>query len=336
MAGFLRRKTGLYTTGNEYTLNDVSYTGDYNIDSTGRAWTRKVKVNIRGFFGLFGFASKRLLPIAVTIETGDDNIDVTTSDTIDDTSDINNQTIDDTIIKVGNFTLDGFITIYGEYPQNSVDIRKFDLSNLNVVSNDIAQFNFILTIREDVNSIPQMYVTSDVFNELIIYYDSDNPLPVNSLIHNRKVIVVELAQYKVLTEEMRTSELSINLNKNEANGQVEVIKNLFTYSNYTVDTDGNLIANPTYDLNELIKYINWVVSKPSGDYDERLIPALILGEWVRSTTETDEDEPSAEVTNTIGTTYPPVGRKGTIDLEEQIVDGKVWAWIEDQQFWVET
>ena len=57
-----------------------------------------------------------------------------------------------------------------------------------------------------------------------------------------------------------------------------------------------LVATPTYELSELIKYISWVVSKPSGDYDERLLPAneLVIGGGYEPP---DTDDDDASLTN---------------------------------------
>lgn len=239
-------------------------------------------------------------------------------------------------VKVGNFDESGVITLFGDYQQNSVDIPKFDLSKLNTLPNDVADFKFILSIKDGNSGEPTLYASDNVTKELIRKYGDKNPIPVNYLINERKIVFVNIEPLKELIQRMREAELSINLNRNEINGQVEVTKNLFSYSNYETSDAGSLIANPTYDLKELVKYISWVVAKPNPNYDDRLIPANELGEWNGYTTEEpDVDEPSTETTNTPPiqpTQYPPIGRSGTADAEEVLSNGVIWVWniIEDK------
>ena len=161
---------------------------------------------------------------------------------------------------VGNFDEIGYISLLGEYPQNRVDLPRFDLSNVVSLNTDIANFNFILSLK-DGDGDPKLFASKNVMIDLIAKYGNNNPIPVNYLINERKLIVIDIKPFKLLTEEMRLTELSINLNRSEINGRVEVTKNLFTYSNYTIGDGSTLVATPSYDLNELIKYITWVVSK---------------------------------------------------------------------------
>lgn len=239
-------------------------------------------------------------------------------------------------IKVGNFEESDVITLFGDYQQNSVDIPKFDLSKLNTLPTDVADFKFVLSIK-DGNDEPKLYASDKVTKELIRKYGDKNPIPVNYLINERKIVVVNIEPFKELIQRMRDSELSINLNRNDSNGQVEVTKNLFSYSNYKTSAAGSLVANPTYDLKELVKYISWVVSKPNPNYDDRLISANELGEWNGYTTEEpDVDEPSTETTNTPPpqtNQYPPIGRVGIEDGEEVFKNGTLYTWFIESNEW---
>ena len=235
---------------------------------------------------------------------------------------------------VGNFDEIGYISLLGEYPQNRVDLPRFDLSNVVSLNTDIANFNFILSLK-DGDGDPKLFASKNVMIDLIAKYGNNNPIPVNYLINERKLIVIDIKPFKLLTEEMRLTELSINLNRSEIDGRVEVTKNLFTYSNYTIGDGSTLVATPSYDLNELIKYITWVVSKPSGTYDERLIPANELGEWNGSTAdEPAEDDPSTETTNEPERNqYTPIGRAGIKDGEEVFKLFKRWVWNAELDMW---
>jgi hypothetical protein len=226
------------------------------------------------------------------------------------------------------------ITLYGNYPQNSVDIPRYDLSDVVSLHTDIANFKFILSIKNG-DGTPQLFANKNVMIELIAKYGRKEPIPVNYLINQRKLVVIDIAPLNDLTNRMREAELSINLNRNETNGQIEVTRNLYTYSNYQVADGGILVAEPSYDLNELIKYITWVVTKPNSNYDERLIPANQLGEWNGSVPEPPaEDEPPTDTTNVPdNTSFPPIGRAGTEDAEEVMYDSQVWVWSVEFNIW---
>ena len=236
--------------------------------------------------------------------------------------------------RVGNFSEIGYISLFGEYPQNRIDIPRYDLSNVVSLHTDIANFNFILSLKNG-DEAPQLFASKNVMIELIAKYGRKEPIPVNHLINQRKLVVINIAPLNDLTNRMREAELSINLNRNETNGQIEVTRNLYTYSNYQVGEGAILVAEPSYDLNELIKYITWVVTKPNSDYDERLIPANELGEWNGSVPEpAGEDEPPTDTTNVPNnTSFPPIGRAGTEDAEEVMYDSQVWVWSAAFNIW---
>tara|TARA_B110000285_G_scaffold208038_1_gene247911 strand:+ start:471 stop:1397 length:927 start_codon:yes stop_codon:yes gene_type:complete len=263
-------------------------------------------------------------------------------------SDINlRRTLDDdgsyTTTKVGDFDEIGYISLIGEYPQNRIDIPRYDLSKVVSLGTDIANFNFILSLKVG-DEEPKLFANKNVMIDLIAKYGKKEPIPVNYLINERKIVLIQLEPLNLLTEQMIATELSINLNSNK---NVEVSRNLFTYTNYVSDEDGKLLANPSYDLNELIKYITWVVTKPNQNYDDRLLPSNVIGEWVstintETNTETGEDEPSTDTTNVppppsdtgsgnqggSGNTgsYEPVGRAGTSQGEVVVLQTQPYLW----------
>ena len=263
-------------------------------------------------------------------------------------SDINlRRTLDDdgsyTTTKVGDFDEIGYISLIGEYPQNRIDIPRYDLSKVVSLGTDIANFNFILSLKVG-DEEPKLFANKNVMIDLIAKYGKKEPIPVNYLINERKIVLIQLEPLNLLTEQMIATELSINLNSNK---NVEVSRNLFTYTNYVSDEDGKLVANPSYDLNELIKYITWVVTKPNQNYDDRLLPSNVIGEWVstintETNTETGEDEPSTDTTNVppppsdtgsgnqggSGNTgsYEPVGRAGTSQGEVVVLQTQPYLW----------
>jgi hypothetical protein len=252
--------------------------------------------------------------------------------------------------RVGNFSEIAQIRLYGEYPQNFVDIPRYDLSKVNVLLDQDIEFDFILCLKEGADSEPQLYASARFFQTLMKEYRVDgSPFAVNDIIEEKNIVVVDIKPIKEKVEELRAKELSINLNRNEISGQVEVRKNLFVYSNYQVGSGGVLEANPTYDINELIKYITWVVSKPAANYDDRLIPTNELGDYDGYTKEekeadTNTDSPSNEKdtqTDDNGNpkdpnpkTFLPIGRRGVQPGETVLFNGKYWEWDAVNEEWV--
>ena len=249
--------------------------------------------------------------------------------------------------RVGNFEEIAQIRIKGEYPQNYVDVPKYDLSKVNVLLDQDIEFDFILCLKEGLDSEPKLYASARFFQTLMKEYTVDgSPFAVNDIIEEKNIVVIDVKPLKEKVEFLRRKELSINLNRNEVAGQVEVRKNLFVYSNYDVGSDGVLVANPSYDINELIKYITWVVSKPAANYDDRLIPVEELGDFDGYTPEDDaeDDSPSTQTntqtdddgnpTDPNPNRFPPVGRRGVQPGETVVFNGKYWEWDADNEMWI--
>ena len=269
----------------------------------------------------------------------------------------------ETIVKeaVGNFVENGIINITGEYPQNFVSVPTYDLSKINVIGDDEVDFDFILCLKDGEGSIPDLYATREFYDLLINEYNEGRPFGVNDIIEEKNIVVVDLQPLKEKVEFLRKKELTINLNRNEIAGQVEVKRNLFVNSNYEVGADKVLVAYPSYDIIELLRYITWVVTKPAQNYDDRLIPASDLGEFDSYTKEkADEETPSDKVDdkddNTGGSSgktgdgnykedpdsppdpaagsFPPIGRRGVQPGETVLFNGKYWEWDAINNQWI--
>ena len=277
------------------------------------------------------------------IETNDTDVEANTTTIPTNAgsmeSDINNRTTggeedESNTSRVGNFSEIGYISLFGEYPQNRIDIPRYDLSKVVSLHTNIANFNFILSIK-DGDGEPKLFCNKNVMIDLIAKYGKKEPIPVNYLINQRKIVLINIAPLNDLTEVMRGEELSINLYSNEDNGQIEVTRHLYTYSNYQVGEGGQLVAEPSYDLNELIKYVSWAVQKPNPDYDDRLIEANELGDWDSYSTEPpEEDEPPTDTTYVPSNTlYPPIGRAGIKDGENVVNNLTTWVWNVELNKW---
>jgi len=250
-------------------------------------------------------------------------------------------------VKIANFTKNGIIRVTGRYSQNYFDFPKYDLRVLNVITDEDVDFKFILCLKDGNDSIPKLYATKNLYETLVASYQYGNPIGVNDIINERNIVVVDLTPLKNKVEDLRVAELAtdINLTNVSERDYVEVFRNLFVISNYETNESNALKANPTYNLSELFKYISWVVSKPSNNYDERLLDAALLGEW-QTLEEVEipaEDAPSTPINEEVDDNnnptppppplYPPIGRAGNYDEEEVFRDSILWIWNEDDRKW---
>ena len=234
-----------------------------------------------------------------------------------------------------------------KFPQIFQDVPRYNLSKVTVLDNVDINFDFVLCLKDGKESIPDLYATKPFMDVIRREYNQGRPFAVNDIIEEKNIIVVDIKPFKEKVEVLRSKELSINLNRNEIAGQVEVRRNLFVYSNYKIGGDGVLEPSPTYDLLELIKYITWVVSKPAANYDDRLIPTDVLGDFDGYDKEEEDvptDSPSEQTdtqTTDTGNTPPPppssyipIGRKGTSAGETIFYMGKYWEWDGVEEQWI--
>jgi hypothetical protein len=235
-------------------------------------------------------------------------------------------------IRISNFQKDGEIVISGKYNENFQTFPKYDLSRVKVL--DDINFKFILLLKNkrdsyDVASSP-FYTSRLFFDELIQSYQDNIPYLVNASIKQEKIVVVYLEDIKERISELHIRELSTFLSKQPT----IVIKNLFEFSNYGPPPEYEL--NSTYDLDSLVRYIDWVVTKPNQNYDERLLAPNVIGEWIQPPLEEElqteavdttpsDDEPSPNINNQENQ-YPPVGRVGAYTSEIVSVNDELYIW----------
>jgi hypothetical protein len=343
------------TSGGEYTLNGQEYRGFYHLMKDGTAMAGSKHRN-RKKPRLFRKSAKKssdliLQPIPKQIEkTEDVTVTSTTSNTNTDLEKNTRVEIvegDINTYKVGNFTKDGgSITLFGDYEENQVSIPTYDLSNVNVIDDPDVTFDFVLCLKDGEESEPKLYTTSTFYNALIRNYNNNQPFQTNDIIDQKNIVVVDIKPIKEKVKQLRQEELNqdINLTNSSDKKYVEVYRNLFVNSNYSKDDVSGLKATPTYTLIELLRYISWVVSKTAQNYDDRLIPANLLGDFgQKEVEEPKENEPSKKIedekdddgnsTNPSPNLYPPIGRKGVEDEEEEFFRGKTYTWNESTQTW---
>lgn len=343
------------TTGGEYTFNGKEFIGYYHLmkDGTAMIGRKHRKRNKRVLLIERRRKSEDLIlqPIPKVVEQTED-VKVTSIKS-DKSNDLETNTRTEIVegdvstYKVGTFSKDGgVITLFGDYEQNQVDVPTYDLSNLNVINDPDVNFDFVLSIKDGEESTPKMYVTSTFYNALVRNYNNNQPFQTNDIIDQKNIVVVDIKPIKEKVEALRQQELNqdINLTNSSDKKYVEVYRNLFVNSNYSKDDVSGLEATPTYTLIELLRYISWVVSKPAQNYDDRLIPANLLGKFgQQESEEPKENEPSKKIedekdddgnsTDPSPNLYPPIGRKGVEDEEEEFFRGKTYTWNESNQTW---
>jgi len=248
---------------------------------------------------------------------------------------INNDDGNVIIDKVSNFQSTNDILLQGLYPQNTINFPKFIL-NTNIKTLPDISFRFILSIKLNVSDTnPQLYTSDKFYNELASSYWESNPYMVANAIKSEAIVSVVYDEYLSKLTEFRTLELNV--------GKVGVLvyKNLFVNSEYNVtEIDesvvfANLKATPTIDIDELVRYIDWIVSKPTKVYDERLIKTTDIGTWVfkdgSSSSSPSLPNPAGDEPPQSTPSYPPIGRAG-VYLGEEItntIDNRVYKWTTD-------
>ena len=226
------------------------------------------------------------------------------------------------VSRVSNFIITNDIDLRGSYPQNVVKFPKFTL-NTNIKTLPDINFRFILSIKKNKSdSNPQLYTSDKFYNELASSYWENNPYMVGNAIKSEAIVSIVYDDY---IKKLNTFKL---LELNAGTIGVKVNKNIFVEFNENSD--------PTINLDDLVRYIDWVVTKPSSNYDERLIDPTYLGVWEvpgSNTTDTNLDIPPAPtsppITNPPTTpTYPPIGRAGFYPGEIAFTNGTDrYEWI---------
>jgi len=227
------------------------------------------------------------------------------------------------------------VRVFGKYSENFLDVPQYDLSELSVVNDDEIQFNYILSIVDNNGAIPYSYCTPAFIDKLNSQLNLRRPYGVNELLHQRSVVLINLAPIKALIDDLRLAELGLDIDITNSNERtyVKVLRHLFMISNFKVDPVSGLKANPKEFIKPLIEYVAWVTSKPSGDYKNRLLPADYIGDFRGILTPAYNEPSNWTDTGLNFDDYAPIGRKGSVDEEEALYNGKYYSWNEELQKW---
>ena len=152
------------------------------------------------------------------------------------------------------FNVSGEIVIKGQYPQNEISFDKFSFSDIKAFSS--VSFQFILLVSD--NSGQKYFTSKDFLNKLKSANKRNEPFLQLESLNPASIVRVDLRQSLNLIDELRALEekegTSVSFN---------------TYIN----------KSGTIDYQKLVEYIDWVVSKPSENYDDRIIPASFLSNY---------------------------------------------------------
>jgi hypothetical protein len=201
--------------------------------------------------------------------------------------------------QISNFNIIGNIELQGKYSQNIVKFPKFKL-NTNIKTLPDINFRFILSIKKtDSDSNPTLYTSDKFYNELASTYWENNPYMVANAIKSPAIVTIVYDSYVNKIKNFKSLEDSAGIG-------VTVNKNLFI--ELAPDSE------PSPNLDDLVRYIDWVVTKPSANYEQRLIDTTYLGVWEipgLNPPDTNIDIPPAPSSPPInldfldGTTAPP-------------------------------
>ena len=154
-----------------------------------------------------------------------------------------------------NFQKNGEIVLTGAVNTNKI---KFDRYSLNdIIGIDSVSFQFIL--RLIVFSGEYYYTSSNFKNKLLNNYSNNLPYAAISALNPSSVVTVDLRN--------ALNSLGTEYALAEQNDGAFVNYNTF------IDATGKI------DFIKAVEYIDWVVSKPPTEYDDRIIPAETLGNW---------------------------------------------------------
>ena len=148
---------------------------------------------------------------------------------------------------------DSDIEVSGRYPENREYFPKFSLSN--ITPRPDVNFNFII---KTVNEKEVKLFTSKRFYDYLVDSYSRN-LPYPTLANFPSVVTIDL---KPILDNVKSF-----YNKEQKVG-VRVSSNVCV----DITRDDNDVRTYTINYDKLLRYLNWMLSKPSANYEERILP----------------------------------------------------------------
>lgn len=144
------------------------------------------------------------------------------------------------------------IVLNGVYPQNKLEFEIPPLGEIEVI--DGTQFRFVIALRNDRDDVDiiGLYTSPTFFTEMVTSINENNPYFTQNGVNPQ--FLVSFYINEIIPDYIEYTELEKEIG-------VEVSRNIF------------LLNNGEYNFDELIKYIDWVVSKPA--LNERTVNAVL-------------------------------------------------------------
>jgi hypothetical protein len=154
------------------------------------------------------------------------------------------------------------IRLGGKYTENFEDFEIPDLSLLEVVEG--TSFKFILELKngEDEDEFIGLYTSPIYYADLIASKDENNPYPLQNAFNEIFTVKYNINELTKTYNTLKDLELELN---------VKVDRNIF----YRFDAPN--------EYQELVKYVDWIVSKPAlneiGTKDSGVLPVNTIAEY---------------------------------------------------------
>ena len=150
------------------------------------------------------------------------------------------------------------IRLQGVYPQNSLFFDKVSLDE-KIITVPNTEINFVVKIIYDGEIV--LFTSPTLLKKLQATYQGSNPYYVLSRLSEVVEIDIEPYVLQILNDTILEKQLDVTMNLN-----------LFV----RLDSESNIID---LDLNKLIEYINWVVSKPSRSIESDVLDVNEISDY---------------------------------------------------------
>ena len=148
---------------------------------------------------------------------------------------------------------DSDIEVSGRYSENREYFPKFSLSN--ITPRPDVNFNFIIKTVNDKEV--KLFTSKRFYDYLVDSYSRNLPYP--TLANFPSVVTIDL---KPILDNVKSF-----YNKEQKVG-VRVSSNVCV----DITRDDNDVRTYTINYDKLLRYLNWMLSKPSANYEERILP----------------------------------------------------------------
>lgn len=170
-----------------------------------------------------------------------------------------------------NFKKNGSFVIEGNFEKNKITFDKFSLDDLTITNK--ANFEFILKVVGANNT--KWFVSQLTYNRLKDEEDNNSPFYSHEILKPSSIVTLDLRPII---------------------DNIKLYKSIEESAGVGVRVDKNLFYGPStnsIDYDALLEYVDFIVDKPSSNYDERILPTASIGKWTVNQRTTVNIPPSA-------------------------------------------